>query len=188
MEQEALLADVAAFRDALRAAAATFEVDFSDGAVLNAAPLAGLMRWKKAAEAAAALRKGEPARSAAVRRARVARQAGGVGAVAYPWALGLADVARDGLGRDERAHGSESDSSGGSVHTALVPGKRLGRARAADVARAVPDVRRAVRRTDSRRRTSPVVQSLAGTAAPNPGAAGGGQEVRPHAPRGDLAP
>ncbi len=70
VEQEALVADVAAFRDVLRAAATTFEVDFSDGAVLNAAALAGLMRWKKAAEAAAALRKGEPAWSAAARRAK----------------------------------------------------------------------------------------------------------------------
>jgi len=66
--QEALLADVTSFRDALRAAARGFEVDFADGAVLNAAPLAGLLRWKAAGEAAAALRKGEPAWSAAARR------------------------------------------------------------------------------------------------------------------------
>ena len=67
-DQQALVADVTSFRDALRAVATTFDVDFSDGAVLNAAPLAGLMRWPKAAEAAAGLRKGEPAWSAAARR------------------------------------------------------------------------------------------------------------------------
>lgn len=74
-DQEALVADLVAFRDGLRAIATNFNVDFSDGAVLNAAPLAQLMRWPKASEAAAALRKGEPAWSAAARRnqARAAR-------------------------------------------------------------------------------------------------------------------
>ena len=70
VDQEALVTDVAAFRDALRAAAATFDVDSSDGAALYAAPLAGLMRWKKPTEAAMALRQGEPAWSAAARRAK----------------------------------------------------------------------------------------------------------------------
>lgn len=69
-DQEALVADLVAFRDSLRTVATNFDVDFNDGAVLNAAPLAQLMRWPKANEAAAALRRGEPAWSAAARRHR----------------------------------------------------------------------------------------------------------------------
>ena len=69
-EKEALVAELSAFRDQLRLAAGEFEVDFADGAVLNAAPLAGLVDWKAARDAAAALRRGEPAWAAAARRGR----------------------------------------------------------------------------------------------------------------------